>query len=364
MKNNPRHVLSKTRTAESGRSMVEMLGTLAIIGVLSIGGIAGYSYGIDKYHANAIVNDVNLRAVDLLSQLSQGHTPNLDSWETTSAGQYPISLNSDNAPTNYYIKVEQVPFEVCNMIADMMPDTVEILVDNATQACANGENVMDFTYAGFEMTNGGENDDTVVCPTGTSTTGSGGYVEIPYIYGNKCRCENADTRWDTTTSTCIPKDGTCSSYADCDKNKFCQFTTSACTGDSIEIPTTGVCAEIGGSPLGTYGENGQFLVFAYGSGASCNWWSMQDFCASFGGRLATLEDFGCTDYNIDSCTSDGLYQAQAAMGLPGEFWSANLYDKNNPNSCEAWYFSIEEGIQKLSHDKYVYASLCVNPNGF
>ena len=30
-------------TTESGRSMVEMLGVLAIIGVLSIGGIAGYT---------------------------------------------------------------------------------------------------------------------------------------------------------------------------------------------------------------------------------------------------------------------------------------------------------------------------------
>ena len=36
---------------QSGRSMVEMLETLAIIGVLSIGGIAGYSYGMDKYRA-------------------------------------------------------------------------------------------------------------------------------------------------------------------------------------------------------------------------------------------------------------------------------------------------------------------------
>ncbi|MBQ9738005.1 MAG: hypothetical protein IJV75_00620, partial [Alphaproteobacteria bacterium] len=40
------------RLAQSGRSMVEMLGTLAIIGVLSMGGIAGYSYGMDKYRAN------------------------------------------------------------------------------------------------------------------------------------------------------------------------------------------------------------------------------------------------------------------------------------------------------------------------
>lgn len=33
----------RTDGSQSGRSMVEMLGVLAIIGVLSIGGIAGYS---------------------------------------------------------------------------------------------------------------------------------------------------------------------------------------------------------------------------------------------------------------------------------------------------------------------------------
>ena len=40
---------------ESGRSMVEILGTLAIIGVLSIGGIAGYNYGINKHRANQVL---------------------------------------------------------------------------------------------------------------------------------------------------------------------------------------------------------------------------------------------------------------------------------------------------------------------
>lgn len=34
----------KTISTEKGRSLVEMLATLAIIGVLSIGGIVGYSY--------------------------------------------------------------------------------------------------------------------------------------------------------------------------------------------------------------------------------------------------------------------------------------------------------------------------------
>ena len=35
----------RTDGSQSGRSMVEMLGVLAIIGVLSIGGIAGYLRG-------------------------------------------------------------------------------------------------------------------------------------------------------------------------------------------------------------------------------------------------------------------------------------------------------------------------------
>ena len=55
---------------ESGRSMVEMLGTLAIIGVLSIGGIAGYSYGMDKYKANQTINDVMLMGVDMITPIT------------------------------------------------------------------------------------------------------------------------------------------------------------------------------------------------------------------------------------------------------------------------------------------------------
>ena len=38
--------------SENGRSMVEMLGVLAIIGVLSVGAIAGYSKAMTKYKLN------------------------------------------------------------------------------------------------------------------------------------------------------------------------------------------------------------------------------------------------------------------------------------------------------------------------
>ena len=42
-----------------GRSMIEMLGVLAIIGVLSIGGIAGYTKAMEKIHVNKIVNMIS-----------------------------------------------------------------------------------------------------------------------------------------------------------------------------------------------------------------------------------------------------------------------------------------------------------------
>ena len=52
---------------ESGRSMVEMLGVLAIIGVLSVGGIAGYTMAMKKYRNNEAAQAVALAAVECLA---------------------------------------------------------------------------------------------------------------------------------------------------------------------------------------------------------------------------------------------------------------------------------------------------------
>ena len=54
-------------TQAQGRSMVEMLGVLAIIGVLSVGAIAGYSKAMMKYKLNQHAQAVNLLINNLLS---------------------------------------------------------------------------------------------------------------------------------------------------------------------------------------------------------------------------------------------------------------------------------------------------------
>ncbi len=50
------------KNIESGRSMIEMLGVLAIIGVLSVGGIAGYSKAMTKYRINKTIEQITLIA--------------------------------------------------------------------------------------------------------------------------------------------------------------------------------------------------------------------------------------------------------------------------------------------------------------
>ncbi len=80
---------------QSGRSMVEMLGVLAIIGVLSVGGISGYSKAMAKYKLT--------KAQDQLSML-------LINIRTTFAG----SANFGNLANQTAIDLNIVP-------ADMLP---------------------------------------------------------------------------------------------------------------------------------------------------------------------------------------------------------------------------------------------------
>ena len=60
-----------------GRSMIEMLGVLAIIGVLSVGGIAGYSKAIEKWKINK-----TLEGYSYLTQGLLGHIDDIRSLKT------------------------------------------------------------------------------------------------------------------------------------------------------------------------------------------------------------------------------------------------------------------------------------------
>ena len=65
----------------AGRSMVEMLGVLAIIGVLSVGAIAGYSKAMMKYKMNQAADGYNHLIATVIEKIAQDNSDFERTWE-------------------------------------------------------------------------------------------------------------------------------------------------------------------------------------------------------------------------------------------------------------------------------------------
>ena len=84
------------RVNESGRSMIEMLGVLAIIGVLSVGGIAGYSKAMNKFKTNKVSDNVSMLVANIKTLYAQQNTyTDLDNANAVSMGVVPDELVTD-----------------------------------------------------------------------------------------------------------------------------------------------------------------------------------------------------------------------------------------------------------------------------
>ena len=77
--------MKKFTSEQSGRSMVEMLGVLAIIGVLSVGGIAGYSKAMAKFKLTKAMDQVSTTVTNIRTLYSG--QPNYDGLTTEVAIQ-------------------------------------------------------------------------------------------------------------------------------------------------------------------------------------------------------------------------------------------------------------------------------------
>ena len=58
----------------AGRSMIEMLGVLAIIAVLTVGGIAGYSKAMEKFKLNKIIGEYSMFLYNMMEHLDDLHS--------------------------------------------------------------------------------------------------------------------------------------------------------------------------------------------------------------------------------------------------------------------------------------------------
>lgn len=78
-----------SRNDQNGRSMVEMLGVLAIIGVLSVGGISGYSKAMAKFKLTKAQDQITMMLMNI--RTAYATSPSYTGLSSTIAAQYNIA---------------------------------------------------------------------------------------------------------------------------------------------------------------------------------------------------------------------------------------------------------------------------------
>ncbi len=184
-------------SAEQGRSMVEILGVLAVIGVLSAGGIYGYSFAMDKYRANDIVYEVNLRANDIWHKYQEMPLPepsedgtDFDEFPDTTGTGYPIYMTS-HPDVAFKTYVEGVSSRVCKNVVNMNLNGV---IQGIQFVQVNGEK-----YVGSSSICGEDETDNTIVFTSFLDTENNGAGEGQS--GDPC-VEDADCTSLCGTATC------------------------------------------------------------------------------------------------------------------------------------------------------------------
>ncbi len=234
--------------SQSGRSMVEMLGVLAIIAILSIGGIVGFRLAMNYYQANQIAHEMNIMRTDAQIKIAQGteelmlgepYDPVNDSlghiqfneaylvdfdciyMKTETSEPEPAFCTAANT---YYIELQNIPEGVCKPLANLIDN-----MDNEIAFYIN-EKSMD-----------GEGEEKGACGEGNNT--------LKVIFGADSDSEaiKCDTEGDCPIEqhichkhVCVE----CKESNDCEKFEVCDRETGRCIDDCTKgACNSGVCVD-------------------------------------------------------------------------------------------------------------------------
>ena len=135
----------KNQINQRGRSMIEILGVLAVIGVLSLVALAGYKLAIAKQTANDIVNTVNIYATEMKKAETANALPEGTvltgkelAPELETHNEYQIEKDT---PATFFITVFDVSSGVCRQLIEMKSTVFTDIVANleSTMHCSDME---------------------------------------------------------------------------------------------------------------------------------------------------------------------------------------------------------------------------------
>ena len=151
--------------------MTEMLGVLTVLGVLSIGGVQGYRYAMNKYHSNEVINELNLLNAQLAVFMNGIH----DDKAVMSLG-----APCDFGETGCYMTLSGLPKDVCKSASQMTANMMNLVeqrvnsdIDDEGVSCRDGNNQVTFLFdangegdrhGGKGNNNGNEDTDVILPP--------------------------------------------------------------------------------------------------------------------------------------------------------------------------------------------------------
>ena len=124
--------MTKTNSkSQKGRSMVEMLGVLAIIGVLSVGGVYGYGVAMKKHKANQLLHEASMLATTISAQAmtNDGKLPEtITNFGSASNGTFETTVGESADKTQFILTISGLDDGVCeqlqNLQGGMMRETI------------------------------------------------------------------------------------------------------------------------------------------------------------------------------------------------------------------------------------------------
>ena len=295
-------------TNETGRSMVEMLGILAVMGILAALGAKGYDMAMERAAANRIVEEVNRRSVIYSQQLLVGtSSTSLNHSELESEIEGGFVLSANRLGNDYFqITVQKTPGNICERIGKMGYARSIQLSSNGTSlttedqsGCQEINNTITFTFSRDLRSCEGCLSDSKTCESNaqcdTNQVCQNGLCACSPYYecngtccpsGQSCVngscsatevCQSTD---DCSQGVCISGQCKCRDYQDCDY--FCVF------GEQLHSRSPGICSDGPYAEVGTNSAEG--LIW---SSKKLSWYDAKDFCASHNKIMVTLDDLNC-----------------------------------------------------------------------
>ncbi|MBE6449382.1 MAG: hypothetical protein E7013_01605 [Alphaproteobacteria bacterium] len=348
-----------------GRSMVEMLGVLAIIGILSIGAVAGIDYAIEKHNTNVLVDDILLANVNF-SLRRTGVSPNQEYGITFTPksgldfANFKTFYSLDKVGNrSYVVRVDNISKTTCEHLLNSDGGIYNISSSSSalTPFTTCGESNTMYFY--MKAKNGDIPGTTLPDPDDPSTD-----PDDPTTDPDDPTTDPDDPTTDPdNTCTSCPANSSCVSGA-CQCNSGYHDSNGSCVQDCSTCPSGQYCDAISKEcltcPTGYTGVNcSQCATGYYSDGSAC----IQLDCTN-----------GTVNGNVCAC-NEGYYGTTSCTTCPGRCLTCTAdgvctscetgYSGSSCTSCATGYYSDGSSCLALNcTNGTVSGNVCACSDGY